>query len=337
MSLFLYRIRPTAPLHLGAGRADDLRDMELLPRSDTLAAAVISIWAQLRPNEATTVATAPPFAVSSALPMFPRANAWQVLLPMPIGLAEAMPGLQPSQRKPLRQARFADTAILRDLVRLSLPQNPLIVSGCWFAKEPGFDIPESLWTETSRPRLAVNRLGDGPLEGLLYEFGAVHFDECLRLGIAVAFRDKDAQQNFETALRLLGDEGLGADRSSGYGRFEVEDRQAFSPDLGQGMRMTLSLLHPTRSEIADGLLDPPARYDTTIRGGWVTSAGAETLRRKAVRMITEGSVVRTRESTCGDCVRVLDRESAPGLHHDVYRSGVAVTVPIAWPIKGNGV
>ena len=137
------------------------------------------------------------------------------------------------------------------------------------------------------------------------------------------------RSRFEGALQLLADEGLGADRSAGYGRFEVEGSDPFDIALGSGMRLSLSLLHPTRAEIGDGLLDSPATYDLVTRGGWVTAPGARTLRKRAVRMIGEGSVVRDlRKKRYGGSPEVLEPQPELGLLHRVHRPGVAVTLPI---------
>jgi CRISPR-associated protein Csm4 len=181
----------------------------------------------------------------------------------------------------------------------------------------------------SRLRLAANRLGDGPIPGLLYEFGAIHFDPNVRLTVVAAFSDSRTRPDFEGTLRLLGDEGVGADRSSGYGRFEVEAAEPFTVSLGAGMRLSLSLLHPAEAEVTGGLLDEPARYDLVIRGGWVTGPGARTLRKRNVRMLSEGSVIRDLgRERYGDSPEVLEPRPELGLHHPVYRPGVAVAVPI---------
>jgi hypothetical protein len=111
----------------------------------------------------------------------------------------------------------------------------------------------------------------------------------------------------------------------------VESADAFNVQFGKGMRLSLSLLHPSRTEIEGGLLDPPARYDTVVRGGWVTSPGASTLRKKAVRMLAEGAVVRDLGvERLGDSPLVLEPWPEFGLGHPVFRPGVAVTVPVEW-------
>lgn len=334
MSLTLYRLRPLAPLHLGTGRADDLADLDELPRSDTLAAALCSVWRHVRPDaDVSALAAAPPFALSSALPVVKSGDAWLPTLSLPVGLADAAAG---ADRKRWKGARFAPAALLRDLLAGRAPDAD-VVDGVLLPTAVATAHGDGLWHRDSRVRLAVNRLGDGPIPGLLYEFGGVRFADGVRLGVAVRFADEAIRPAFEAALALLGEEGLGADRSSGYGRFAVEAAEAFAPSLGTGMRLCLSLCRPTRDEIARGLLAEPARWDTVVRGGWVTSPGAASLRKRDLRMLTEGAMVQDLGAdVVGDAPPVLEARPELGLGHDVYRSGVAIAVPIAAPAGAAG-
>ncbi len=334
MSLILYRLRPLAPLHLGTGRADDLADLDELPRSDTLAAALCSVWRHVQPGaDIGALAAAPPFAVSSALPVVKNGDTWLPTLPLPTGLAEAAAG---ADRKRWKGARFAPAALLRDLIASRAPDAD-VVDGVLLPTALAAVHGEGLWHRESRVRLAVNRLGGGPIPGLLYEFGGVRFADGVRLGIAADFAEESTRRAFEAALALLGEEGLGADRSSGYGRFAVEAVDSFAPALGSGMRLCLSLCRPTHDEIARGLLAEPARWDTVVRGGWITSPGANSLRKRDVRMLAEGALVADLGADrVGAAPRVLEACPELGLGHDVYRSGVAIAVPIAVPAGAAG-
>lgn len=328
-----YRLRFVGPLHIGSGRPGDLSDLEALPRSDKLASAILSLWTAVEPStdpaSLTELANTPPFAVSSAMPMVQVNRQWEALLFIPVGLAESLASVTSIDRKQRKRLRFADAAALREMLankfpgRFSLRSDAIISGG-------GSDAP--LWHRESRLRLQVDRLGDRASEGLLYHFDAVRFAEDVRLCIVAQFLDSQVRLTFEAALRLLGDEGLGGDRSSGYGRFVVETSQdGFTPQLGDGARLSLSLLHPSRQEVQTGLLDPPAAYQIIPRGGWITGAGAgPAIRRKVLNMLGEGSVVRDLgRDSYGDSVAVMEPVAERALDHPVYRSGRAVTVPIA--------
>jgi len=148
----------------------------------------------------------------------------------------------------------------------------------------------------------------------------------------IDFFDAGCRTNVEAALALLGDQGIGADRTAGYGAFTIEDIEEVSaPDLGTGARLSLSLLHPTRDEIEQGLLDPPAEYVIASRGGWATSTNADSFRRKVVNMLAEGSIIKDLgHAGYGDSVMVLQPGNS-GPKHPVYRLGTAVTLPVKPP------
>lgn len=334
--LFAYRLRLKSSLHIGSGRTDDLTDIDELPRSDTLAAALLSVWGHvtLGQSDIGSLAADPPFAVSSALPTLELAGKTTCLLPMPVGLLDQLSDGR-AVDKQLRRARFVAPDLFPPLLRGELPEEVAVVGTCLLPARDAFAVP--LWTTDTRLRLAVNRLGDGPIEGLLYEFGAVSFRPDVSLTVVACFDSADVQRGFEAALRFLGDEGIGADRSCGYGCFEVAAAGPFRAELGKGMRLSLSLMHPTLNEVDGGLLGEPARYEFEIRGGWVTSPGARTLRRRGVRMLREGSVLRDLGARpYGDSPCVLDALPELGLGHPVYRPGKAVTLPITWsPAAGS--
>lgn len=94
----------------------------------------------------------------------------------------------------------------------------------------------------------------------------------------------EMQQEFDASLRLLCDEGLGGERAFGRGRFDgFENIRNKAIDLMQN-RICLSLINPKADE-----LDHIQFYDSVIRGGYTGG-----MKRKNVRMITEGSFFKER-------------------------------------------
>ena len=332
MALVAYRLRPGGALHIGTGREGDMADVEGLPRSDTLAAAIVSMWRHVVPgstsSEITSVAAERRFAVSSALPTVKVANRWEPLLFVPPWLFDQAVAKDPSQRKFYKKIRFAPAEAIRNFLIGSPPRG---FRGVGNALVPDGFAQQALWQSESRPRLEVNRLNGGPIVGRLFDFGAIRFTADVHLTLVAEFFEASAQSRLEAALRLLGDHGIGGDRSVGYGGFEVVAAEPFRPaELGNGARLTLSLLHPAAEEIQAGLLDPPANYLIVRRGGWVTAPGAESLRRRAVNLLAEGSIVRDlSRGSYGDSPMVLSSAPGLGLHHPVYRAGRAVTIPIS--------
>jgi CRISPR-associated protein Csm4 len=306
-----------------------LADLDFLPRSDTIASAIIALWRHVAlgasDQEVTRIAAQPPFAVSSAMPSVLVGGKWETLLFLPPGIFDRISRLSGAQRKSLKRVRFASVESLRSLLNGTMP--PSVVARGDALVPANFD--GELWTNRSRLRLQVNRMGDRPMDGQLYEFGGIHLADNVCLTVVVDFIDDGCRGIVEAALVLLGDEGIGADRTAGYGGFIVEHaEEGFAADLGTGARLSLSLLHPTRDEIERGLLDPPAEYLITGRGGWATSVSASSFRRKVVNMLAEGSLLKDLGSRrYGDSVIVLEPGDL-GPSHPIYRVGAAVTLPI---------
>jgi CRISPR-associated protein Csm4 len=316
----LYLLRPLSGFHLGTGRVGDLADLDGLPRSDTIAAALISLWRWVDSSAPIAeIAARPPFAVSCALPV--PAGRDEPLFPVLPGVLGAGRRDDPAQRKRWKAVRFMAASGFRALAQGQEPD------------AAQFPDPQSpLWTDDVRLRLEVDRLGDHPAEGRLFEFGTTSFGDGVRLALICDLDSDSVRNTFEAVLRLLGDEGLGGDRKVGNGRFAVIESRPFDVALGEGARLCLSLLHPTKEEIDAGLLDEPAAYTLVERGGWIDGMP---LRRASIRMIAEGSLLRDLgRPTLGDSPKVLDPLPERGLPHPIFRPGRAVTIP-ATPLRGG--
>jgi len=333
MSLVAYRMGFKGPIHLGTGREGDLADLDALPRSDTLAAAIISLWRHVVPSasghDITHLAERPPFVISSAFPVLRVGGKWEPLLFAPVSIFDGIGNLREGLRKAFKKIRFAEVVSIRALLRGDLPDKRSIVGEALLAS----DFAGELWNNQFRLRLQVDRLGDRPMEGRLYEFGGLHLGDEVKLSVLLDFIDESCRPDVEAALRLLGDEGLGGDRTVGYGGFEIEHiDENFDPKLGSGARLSLSLLHPSPDEVEHGLLDAPAEYLITQRGGWATASSGASFRRKLANMLAEGSVIQDLgRRRYGNSPVTREGGDGFGPSHPVFRPGGAVTIPIEPP------
>lgn len=185
------------------------------------------------------------------------------------------------------------------------------------------------------PKIAVDRVTAATN---FYHTGLVQFrweNETSGLYFLLNFPQKDEklEKELKAALELLGEEGLGGERSSGAGRFTIEwfDRipQPWDEIIkSPGTHHTLISLF-WDSPITKDFIENAA-YEIQERGGWI---GDVNLRRKMVRMFTEGSVFS--EQPQGKLVDVTPRQlidDGKYKFHPVYRSGISLTLPIK--IKG---
>lgn len=186
------------------------------------------------------------------------------------------------------------------------------------------------------PKIAVDRITRATN---LYHTGFVQFQwqqdgdniqSLSGLYFLVEF-SKDNQQlehDLQAALHFLGTEGIGGERSSGAGRFEVEWLSL--PQLWQDVVKFEQKTHYSlislfwdddrstlKQLIAD---DPTACYEIKARGGWIVG---QQLRRKMVRMFAEGSVFGSQP--IGKLANVTPSSFKT---HTIYRSGISLSLPI---------
>ncbi len=177
-----------------------------------------------------------------------------------------------------------------------------------------------------RRRAAIDREAPG--------YTAPHTTACLEfaanagLWTVVVFADDAARSDWEprlrAAFRLLADEGVGGERSTGMGRAEsVEFQPGAFPQLLSGVfpaaeagsgYWLLSLFHPAESDTIDWSVGSYSLTERAARGSaWV-------------RMAAEGSVLRAETPPRGHFV-ALER---PG-QQPARRAGFAVAIPLPAP------
>ncbi|WP_017323997.1 type III-A CRISPR-associated RAMP protein Csm4 [Synechococcus sp. PCC 7336] len=140
----------------------------------------------------------------------------------------------------------------------------------------------------------------------------------------------ELEEQLRQALMVLGEEGIGGERSSGAGRFRVakswqlpEHWQAVvEPKVEADRHALLSLFY--QAGLQSSWLGEEARYAIQERGGWIASPfSGRQLRRKRVRMFAEGSVFPQKPE--GQLADVTPEQFTL---HPIYRNGIAVSLPV---------
>lgn len=148
-----------------------------------------------------------------------------------------------------------------------------------------------------------------------------------------AFKDSNAENVFRHLIELLGDTGLGGEKTYGCGTFKVRLERVAGVlrdilSTSSDKYILLSLFHPPASEQAQ-LRSNLVAYDIIRKRGWITSGrDALPVKRKSVGFITEGSVFASKPVGC--LVDVTpDKDKLPfPLSHNIYRYGYAFTAPL---------
>ncbi|OKH53494.1 type III-A CRISPR-associated RAMP protein Csm4 [Calothrix sp. HK-06] len=193
-----------------------------------------------------------------------------------------------------------------------------------------FDYKKTHYIER-HPKIAVDRVTQATN---FYHTGYVQFEsETNRSGLYfllnLTSEDKRLENELHACLHLLGEEGLGGERSSGVGRFKV-DWQPLPSEWKPVVNYTSSKHHclmslfwdDDKSKLAE-LIAEDSAYQIRERGGWISSFSGEQLRRQFIRMFVEGSVLSAEpQGKLADVTPSLFKK------HRIYRSGIGLSIPI---------
>jgi len=336
MKLTLFKLKFRTPLHIGDNRPH-YESCEGFIRSDTLFSALINAWQLLYPDdlktffpeEAPDSVQFPFFRISSA---FPYLND-ELFFPKPCA---RLPFKNDAENEPGLAKKIKKISWLTKLYFEHCLSNEQFVLNA--DELIGVDkfLSCKIWTEQPKimeiadsPRIVKDRATE---QTEIFYYSRLFFADDAGLFFLATFPGETWKSKFISVLRLLGDEGIGGDRSIGHGLFEVaEMMENFEIRVPQktDSYLTLALYHPRNDECSN--LIPGSSYDLTVRSGWVYSGRGLSLRRNAVRMFTEGSVFSGNGENSGDVVKVLEKMPEFKLNHAVFRYGQALGLPILVP------
>jgi len=303
---------------------------------------------------------APPFTLSS---LFPRLGALP-LLPRPLLKLKVAEALRDTIGKGFKKLRYLSPALFATVCtgqEISKPPIIMQAGKVWISQAELAELAAlkswarsardeteqawqqrlsatPLWSIDSLPRVTVDRASSA---SAYYEVGRVTYAPEAGLALLVRFTDAASREGFERLLTLLAESGLGGRRSSGYGAFSWQRGPELALDLGAaGTRaVLLSRYLPAGDQELAALRSERSAYHLVRVGGWVYSLGRPSQRRQRVMMVAEGAVLDAGAAPAHG--RVADVRpvysparphpqlgSGPGTDHPVYRSGLALTVPI---------
>lgn len=347
------------PLHLGQ-ESDAVEAVEQMCHSDTLFSAICHSWLKLFGKsdlenmlkafqQAGDDNTEPPFCLSSAFPFITIADEPIYYLPKPQMQSLNVDPEHPrsdeigKKLKSLKEANWITKKFFEDWI--AADKRSLKVEDIPEELEAHYDNVEAVSKQIDghigtaiRPRVALDSVSG---ESRLFFFGMLRFARGSGLYSMVKWREADRanwEGKLKGAVRLLGDTGLGGERTSGYGVFKSEwsKLNLSLPDEPTNGMVTLSLYYPSKSDLTKGV--KLWQYMLMPRAGWASSpALRRAYRRKVVTMFTEGSTAKRgitktlRRKVTGCLIDVTpDGLISNGGHH-IYKYGFAFTLPTILP------
>ena len=337
MKTLAYRLHFKTPFHLDEQGIGFYQDSHAFIRSDTLSAAILSAWKLLEPNISESYFESPPFKVSSTFPFFEFNHKPYYFLPRPMcSRATRLKVENLHFSKKIKKIEWLEKSIWEEIVNSN---NGWEWDEKYCSKKSAYmtlsysldDVPVYalllqeieglasfvLWHREKNIRINTDRLTNQVTDGALFDFARIHYDENAGLYFFVELND-GYQDKFEAALRLLGDTGIGADRSSGHGFFEVTTDENITVPKSKNKAIALSLVSPNPDRDMKGDWLEGSAYDLVKRGGWVAGTS---YRKNAVRMFAEGSSFS--KPLCGmmQPVTTKNSEVEGRLKYTVYRDG----------------
>jgi CRISPR type III-A-associated RAMP protein Csm4 len=346
---FVVRFRPAGPWRIGPASGARAR-VDCVYHSDTLFSALTHAMVALGRREEWLDATArsagsPPVRFSSLFPSM------EELMLVPPPRSHWPP--PPSPKVRWKSARFVPLALVRSLVNdQPVDDNGWYIDGpsaCLLPSDAGFR--SGPFRPAVRSHAGVDRLGGAAVS--VHRTGCLEFAPGGGLWGVVSFADQAAETEWSgavrAALRLLGDMGMGGERSLGWGRSEsvtfvdgvvpdmilpaVEAPAAPEQPAAEGEAETppppkpvmgwwlLSLFSPAADEVIDW---SRGTYSLLSRGGRIESAARSGDEKKVVRMVEEGSVLLADAPLRGAAPDV----APDGFPHPVFRAGFPLALPI---------
>jgi CRISPR-associated protein Csm4 len=357
--LTIYHLTFPHGLHIGAGGVESLEDtLETIP-SDTLFAALLDTavhlgWdvSRLLPKD-----DAPTFRVTSAFPFaggvrfYPKpVDLRELFSPEKIkdfGAGKNIKKIRYLSEKLLERARKGETLdeeLKKDSEGEWACKFSLQGGAFWLTETEISALPESMHLYTEKvngeeqkkerssealgrqkvfetqtaPRVTVDRVSSA---SNLFHSERLLFSE----GCGLWFGAVGQTSSLSELLAVLGDAGLGGERTAGYGHFTYEPRGTLEFNDPQTCAYLLSRWHPKEGEMA-WLKD--SAYKLEAVDGWLrTPENAAAQRRKRLWMVAEGSLIAGNpQGDAPDVKPEYDEKSGETIQHSVYRPGFALAL-----------
>jgi CRISPR-associated protein Csm4 len=322
------KLKFISPLHLSKGKLGLDVSFEIL-HSDTLKSAIFTSAIELYGESAVLAggdgkAFFESFTISSAFPyvnedlFFPKPE-W-----LPNSFDEAI-RTKSIDRKTVKKIRYFSQKYYQNLLNGNLILDKDKVDK--YYAETKLIENQPFKSETVQ-RVSVSRTFEE--DGKTFYTERLFFTEGCGLFFLIQLHDESKREMIQSALRLMGDNGIGSDKSAGNGQFEFDCFEKLNLELPKeaAFQTNLSLYCPDYEAVKDEDFLNKSAYSLTKRGGYLANPrdfNHSTLRKKSILMFTEGSVFPKNRVLTGKIVDLAPENENIG--HAVWRDGRALFLP----------
>lgn len=320
-SLELVKLNFTSPLHLSRGKSGLDSSFELI-HSDTLKSALYVCAMDLDMDIIKgdkSEAFFNSFSISSAFPFVNN----EYFFPKPEWMsAKLTNSLKTEFKKDFKKIRYFSQSFFEQILRgglEKLDESNFKNTKYYTATNLSKGLP---FTSETVQRVVISRNYEEDAGTFYTE--RLYFQKGCGLFFLIHIHDEKYRSAIAAALRLLGDNGIGSDKTVGNGQFEASDFQSFSLETEENAnkQISLSLFCPKDKDVFTKDFLENSAYSLTKRGGYLANPEdfkQSTLRKKSVFMFTEGSVFpRSSTELKG---KVVNLKPDKDVTHAVWRDG----------------
>ncbi len=327
----IFKLHFIAPLHLSKGKSDDYGESEEILHSDTIKSALYVCARQLfgAKEIGDDDSFFNSFQISSAFPFYQD----ELFFPKPMTKIQPFRNeeiKEELQAKKHKKIAYLGKSYFEDLInnqKLHISKDDLTADGKFVSNHAIIkNLATSIFKSEVQQRVTIP--ADYSEDPTPYYVDRLFFAQGAGLWFAFKGDDKTFELVSKT-LKLLGDSGIGTDKSVGNGQFESSE-SLMSLDIPENAKyqLSLSLWCPTREDVDHSFLKNSS-YGLIKRGGYIASPAKMehlTLRKKSIYMFTEGSIFPNDKILKGKVSNLKPDISI--VTQDVWRDGLAFMIPI---------
>lgn len=320
-----YKLQFPFGLHVSSG-GFGLTKVDNILHNDTIFSAIVNNALKIYDDDFVNDLINSDILLSSAFPYIDNI----LFFPKPFNFR---PNLEDdyTKLKSFKKVKFIGKSVFEKIINNNFVQNEFqfenIISGFWDEK---FDTNKNLYNKEFsksiiRPRCTIDRITN---QTEIFNFAELYFADNAGLYFLVDYgNSENLRTKFETVLRFMGDEGIGADRTYGKGLYslKIQEVELEIPN-DYKYQILLSLYNPVsdNNNEFDKIDFDNSYVDIINRAGWITYYQPITIRRQKVNVITEGSILAVKSNSIlkGNVIEVGNYFQKP-----VYRYFKAISLP----------